>query len=72
MSRGRVVDIYIKPHEKVECFIAGMLSRKFDSIPKFGSSDCKCRSHLFYSRSLKQAKDTLSSLGLVRGMFLNR
>ena len=69
---GKIVDIYIKPHERVECLIAEKLSRIFDSIPKFGSSDCKCKSHLFYSRSLKRAKDTLSSLGLMRGMFLNR
>ncbi len=33
--------------DRVECAIARALSHQFDSIPGFGSSDCKCRSHLF-------------------------
>jgi Uri superfamily endonuclease len=35
--------------ERAECAIAQALSHQFDSIPGFGSSDCKCRSHLFWS-----------------------
>jgi len=33
--------------DRAECAIAQALSHQFDSIPGFGSSDCKCRSHLF-------------------------
>jgi len=34
---------------RAECTIAQALSRQFDSIPDFGSSDCKCKSHLFFA-----------------------
>ena len=32
---------------RIECALAQALSHRFDSIPGFGSSDCRCRSHLF-------------------------
>ena len=35
--------------DRVECAVAQALSHQFDSIPGFGSSDCKCRSHLFFA-----------------------
>jgi endonuclease-3 len=35
-----------------ECRIARKLSKTFIRIKKFGSSDCKCYSHLFYSKKL--------------------
>jgi len=31
-----------------ECHIASLLANTADSIPRFGSSDCRCKSHLFY------------------------
>jgi len=34
--------------EKAECTIARGLAQRFGSIPGFGSSDCHCRSHLFF------------------------
>jgi len=36
---------------RVECAIARGLVERFESVPGFGSSDCRCRSHLFYSRA---------------------
>jgi len=33
--------------DRAECAIAQALSCQFDSVPGFGSSDCKCQSHLF-------------------------
>ena len=43
---------------RVECNIARALSRQFDSTPGFGSSDCKCQSHLFFAaeESMMEAK----------------
>ncbi|OYT34983.1 endonuclease III [Archaeoglobales archaeon ex4484_92] len=35
-----------------ECELALRLSRNLEYVPKFGCSDCKCPSHLFYSKSL--------------------
>jgi Uri superfamily endonuclease len=34
--------------ERVECSLAQTLAGEFQSIPGFGSSDCKCRSHLYF------------------------
>lgn len=38
-------------HEK-ECTVALKLGRELQMIPNFGCSDCKCKSHLFYSPNL--------------------
>ena len=41
--------ILCETKDRAECAVAQALSRQFDSIPDFGSSDCKCRSHLFFA-----------------------
>ena len=41
--------ILCETKDRTECAIAQALSCQFDSIPGFGSSDCKCRSHLFFA-----------------------
>ena len=33
---------------RIECLVAKSLSEGLEGINCFGSSDCKCRSHLFY------------------------
>jgi len=33
---------------RMECFLAQALAKEFPSIPGFGSSDCKCQSHLYF------------------------
>ena len=35
--------------QRVECAVAQSLARQFDIITGFGSSDCRCPGHLFYS-----------------------
>ncbi len=35
----------------IECSLAQNLQKIFEPVPYFGSSDCKCPSHLFYSKS---------------------
>ena len=34
--------------ERVECILAQILSREFHPISGFGSSDCRCSSHLYF------------------------
>jgi len=34
--------------ERVECILAQTLSKEFHSISGFGSSDCRCSSHLYF------------------------
>ncbi|MDI6689916.1 MAG: GIY-YIG nuclease family protein [Actinomycetota bacterium] len=53
VAKAIVVEIiYAETTEKKECNIARGLSRYFNSIANFGSSDCGCQSHLFYFSSL--------------------
>ncbi len=47
--------------DTVECTIAQALSSQFDAIPGFGSSDCKCRSHLFFATEGEQMKSKIIS-----------
>ena len=41
--------ILCETDDRAECTIAQALGRQFDSIPGFGSTDCRCRSHLFFA-----------------------
>lgn len=44
----KITKIYvIESTEHLECIVAKMVSRHGYPVPKFGSSDCKCKSHLF-------------------------
>ena len=51
--------IYAKTSIKKECEVAGSLMKNFESIKNFGSSDCKCKSHLFYSQDSDNLKDLI-------------
>jgi len=58
--------ILCETSERTECTIAQALSHQFDSIPGFGSSDCKCRSHLLFTTDEMGPAiiTTLNKLGL--------
>jgi len=60
--------ILCETKDRAECTVAQVLSHQFDSIPGFGSSDCKCRSHLFFAADKTRMKSvvvaTLNSLGI--------
>ncbi len=67
LQKASISNIIIcETEDRVECTIAQALSRQFDSIAGFGSSDCKCPSHLFFdAEGMKQEIMTmLSSLGM--------
>jgi Uri superfamily endonuclease len=54
-ERAGISDIILcLTEERLECAIARSLSRQFSSIPGFGSSDCKCPSHLFLADNRNQ------------------
>ncbi len=45
--------ICISGRKQDECEIAAQLARLYDlAVPGFGSSDCRCAGHLFYSQDL--------------------
>ena len=37
--------------DKIECWISKELSEIFEEFDEFGASDCKCKTHLYYSES---------------------
>jgi sugar fermentation stimulation protein A len=70
LEEGRVKNvIYAPTHERLECQLAQKLENIFHSVPEFGSSDCRCSSHLFYSLELSalQEKATAFFNGLLKG-----
>lgn len=50
LKSARIEDIILCPSEqKVECLLAQALAERLCFISGFGSSDCKCRSHLYFA-----------------------
>lgn len=57
LARGRVIDVVQgETAERKECAVAGELSKHLTSITGFGSSDCECGSHLFYSQDVNELR----------------
>ncbi|KUO39321.1 MAG: hypothetical protein AVW05_01665 [Hadesarchaea archaeon DG-33] len=55
LSRARAVDVVVaQSEERKECAVAAELAKHLSSIQGFGSSDCKCESHLFYNPNLHE------------------
>ena len=67
LQRASIVDIGIcETGDRAECKIARELESQFDSIPAFGSSDCCCKSHLFFAAEERQMKEVIrATLGLL-------
>ena len=60
LEKAEILDIFqVESPQKLECAIAEKLSKQFQSVPNFGSSDCRCGSHLFYHESRKVLKDII-------------
>jgi len=54
--------VFGESEKRKECEIAKDLSDKFSNIQDFGSSDCKCESHLFYHENIpKLEQETIQS-----------
>lgn len=53
-------------HKSKECKTAKIFAENFYFVPKFGASDCSCKSHLFYSKNVKEIEKILTSLGFRR------
>lgn len=55
---------YRESNEKEECSIAKAFSNGFPCIKNFGSSDCKCKGHLFYSKNCGNFYTLAKKLGM--------
>ena len=47
--------ILYEAKDRAECAIAQILSHQFGSVLGFGSSDCRCQSHLFFTTDQMKA-----------------
>ena len=62
LQKAIVTDIVIgETAERVECAIAETIGSRCVSIPGFGSSDCRCHSHLFFSPEHGEMKSAIIS-----------
>lgn len=63
LKNSRIMGVfYAETGNRKECSLARDLSREFYSVNDFGCSDCRCRSHLFFSKDLKRLrKNVLNS-----------
>lgn len=60
LPKASVTDIIIgETADRVECAIARALGSQFDAIPGFGSSDCRCPSHLFFAPEQRPMKASI-------------
>ena len=48
--------------QRQECAIAQALEEQLDCVPGFGASDCRCRSHLFFSRDESRMKQVIMAI----------
>jgi Uri superfamily endonuclease len=51
--------IYAESGGRQECRIAAALRESLVAVPGFGSSDCRCLAHLFYSNNRGVLKNTV-------------
>jgi Uri superfamily endonuclease len=57
LQKASIVGIMLcETKERAECTIAQALKHRFHSIAGFGSSDCRCGSHLFFAAKERQMK----------------
>jgi Uri superfamily endonuclease len=62
LQKAVVTDIIIgETIDRVECAIARAIGSRCESIPGFGSSDCRCGSHLFFSPERGKLKSAIIS-----------
>ena len=75
LEKGRLSEVmWALSHARMECRIAaGLLQHGLRSVPRFGASDCRCPSHLFFAPSRKTLRDDIarafSSVGLTPNQY---
>lgn len=62
LEYANVERVLIIKDMRLECYIARMLQEfGFEYIPSFGSSDCRCKSHLFMIKNVESLKHIFES-----------
>ncbi len=65
LQEARVREVIPLPGKRIECPLARELQRTFPCVPRFGSSDCRCKSHLFFCEDYQPLREEI--LRLSRG-----
>jgi len=64
LEGGNVSSVHIKPSDvREECAFSQKLSQNHDVVERFGSSDCKCRGHLYVISDVKVIERELQEYG---------
>ncbi|HDH81875.1 MAG TPA: GIY-YIG nuclease family protein [Thermoplasmatales archaeon] len=66
LEKSAVRMVFFIEGERKECSIASHMKDEFSGVPHFGSSDCKCNTHLFYSESAEAIANKLRDAGMKR------
>lgn len=53
---------------RTECTIAQALQTQFESVPGFGSSDCRCPSHLFFCANKRNMRTMIMRVSKTLGI----
>ncbi len=64
LNFSKIVDVYYSK-DMIECAIAKRFEEEFKYIKNFGSSDCKCKSHLFNSE-ITNIYNLIKNIGLIK------
>ncbi len=60
LPHGEVSAVVVaETHRRVECLLAAFLAQRFDVVHRFGSSDCRCAGHLFWSEARASLLDAI-------------
>lgn len=72
LKEADVMDIFYKENTiREECKISSKLKEKLSIVSDFGSSDCSCKSHLFYG-DLSSIFNNISRLNMVKYLSLKK
>ena len=64
LQHGKIIKIFYKENDKKEeCSVAKKFDGELLSISNFGSSDCKCNSHLFHG-TLKEILNVVDQINM--------
>lgn len=77
LKEAEIADIILCfAQQRTECFLAQTLAKEFQSIPGFGSSDCKCKSHLYFGNEKDRLKakvtETINQVNIAHKILLQR
>ena len=67
-KKVKISQIWVIP-KSIECKTANVFNKEltYEIVKKgFGSSDCKCITHLFYTKSKEQVENILKKIGFSR------